>query len=133
MNRLVILTSLIGLVILSCEKESDQLTTLTGKWDWISSSGGFYPTTYTPQSTGDRQLIEFSNDSIFRLFRNDTLIIESKYHLKRSRSMYSQDSALLIMYDNSSICQSFSIKCQVILILNDELYDGFEHTYKREK
>ena len=124
--------SLIGFGILSCEKESDQLTTLTGKWGWISSSGGFVATTYTPQSTGDIQIVEYSDDSIFRLFRNDTLLIESKYHLKRSKSMYSQDSALLVIYDNYSIRQSYSFKFPGILILKDECYDCFEHIYKRE-
>lgn len=131
MNRLLILISLIGFGMLSCEKESNQLTHLTGKWSWTSSSGGFSGTTYTPQSTGDRKIVEFSNDSIFKLFQNDTLLIESKYHLKVSKSIYSQDSALLIIYDNSSIRQSYNFKVPNILILRDECDDCFEHIYKR--
>lgn len=131
MKKILMIASLIGLVFISCKKESDKLATLTGKWNWLSSSGGIADMTYTPKSTGVKKVIEFSTDSTFRLFRNDTLLVESKYHVVKAKSIYSQDSTLLIIYDNYPINQTYSFKSPDILNINDECYDCFENTFNR--
>jgi hypothetical protein len=131
MKKILLIISLVGLVILSCKKESQKLTTLVGRWDWISSSGGIAGITYTPQSTGVRKIVEYTNDSVFRLIQNDTLLGECKYHLIKSKSVYNQDSALMITYDKYPIRQSFSFTNQDILIVEDDCYDCFQSTFKR--
>ncbi len=120
-KNVILLIALTGMIILSCEKETSNFTGITGKWNWLYSSGGFAGTTYTPESTGFKETVEFTIDSVYRLFRNDTLLSESGYHILNSN---------LVIYDNHSIRQSYSIKSDT-LILADECYDCFISVFKR--
>lgn len=105
---------------------------LIGEWKWLESCGGFAGQCHTPESTGDTKTIEFTADSTYRMILNDSLILESPFHIQKSKSIYSEDSTEVIIYDKHSIRQSFSINNDS-LILNDEVYDGFQNFYKRIK
>lgn len=133
MRNKLLLISLISLTIFSCEKEDTNLSGLIGKWNWVSSTGGIAGITYTPKSIGYTKTIEFTGDSIFRLYRNDTLIVESKYQLIRYKSIYNQDSALLINYGNGFMRQSYINNYPDTLFLRDECFDCFIHRYIRIK
>ena len=130
MKMKLLMITLLALASLSCVKESSILNNLTGKWDWVSSTGGIAGITYTPKSTGVKKVIEFTIDSVFRYYQKDTLTYETKYHILKSKSIYSQDSTFLISFDNHSIRQSYILKNDT-LFLNDECYDCFGSTYVR--
>jgi hypothetical protein len=130
MKMKFLIITLLTLVALSCTKETTSSFNLTGKWDWVSSSGGIAGITYTPKSTGVRKVVEFTNDSVFRYYQKDTLTFETRYHILKSKSIYSQDSTFLITFDNHSLRQSYILKNDT-LILNDECYDCFENVYVR--
>jgi hypothetical protein len=116
----------------SCDKDDLDINDLNGKWVWLSSSGGISGETYTPESTGKIKIIEFTADSIFRSYQNDTLVVETKYHLIKSKSIYDQDTTYIITYDKQEINQSFSFDRQN-LMLKDECFDCFESFYKKAK
>lgn len=52
---------------------------IIGKWEWISTSGGFASTTY-PQED-EYVTIEFSEDSIFTRRDNDVITIQSGFYI----------------------------------------------------
>jgi|WetSurMetagenome_2_1015567.scaffolds.fasta_scaffold07792_2 hypothetical protein len=121
----------------SCTKENNIPTTgpstLAGKWNWVYSSGGFAGQTYTPKTEKKTIRIEYDTNSIYRYYVNDTLKSETRYQLVKGRSIYSQDSTLIIVTNLSSIRQSFAVLHNDTLILRDECYDCFEHLYTRIK
>jgi hypothetical protein len=134
-SYVLILFSLV-IILGSCSKENITSTRvssgLTGEWNWVYSSGGFAGTTYTPKSTGETRSIEFDTNGVFRSYVNNILSAETKYRLVKSRSIYSQDSALLI-FRESSMPQNFKIRSNDTLILMDECFDCFDHLYTRIK
>jgi hypothetical protein len=136
MNKYITLTISI-LFLASCTKENNIPTTgpsaLAGKWNWVYSSGGFAGQTYTPKTEKKTIRIEYDTNSIYRYYVNDTLKSETHYQLVKGRSIYSQDSTLIIVNNLSSIRQSFAVLHSDTLILRDECYDCFEHLYTRIK
>jgi len=133
MKKSLVLICLIGLFISSCEEETQYATDIFGKWDWIISSGGFGGFSYTPESTGDRIMIEYSIDSLYKKYRNDTLIAECKFHIIESETIISHEITKMIVYDNDFIRQSYTLEDPNSLNLYDEVYDGFMNQYKRIK
>jgi len=130
-NILIIVTILI--FFFSCEKQNiESNTLLIGKWQWQSSCGGIAGICYTPQSSGENQMIEFTSDSTFRKFVNGKLLQESKFHIAKNKSIYSLEATDIISYENS-FPQSFNFIGSDKLILNDEVYDGFQDTFTRIK
>jgi hypothetical protein len=60
-------------------KTDDFFEKLKGSWIWIKSTGKITDKIETPKTRGFDQTIEFSNDSIYRIFRNNILISERKF------------------------------------------------------
>jgi hypothetical protein len=112
---------------------------LPGEWDWLISSGGIAGATYTPESVGYSEHIAFTSDSIFRMYRNDSLIMETRYHVIRSTSIYTADTVQLLVYDSLPIRQYFFFSnddrfgLTNVLNLADECDDCFLHEYVRIK
>ncbi len=126
------ITLSVFLLIYSCDNDDPDIKDLNGKWVWLSSFGGISGETYTPESTGKIKIIEFTTDSVFRSYQNDTLVAETKYHLIRSKSIYDKDTTYIITYDNQDINQSFLFDRQN-LVLKDECIDCYESFYKKAK
>ena len=130
------LLTLVFTVLLSCTKEtadaSKNSTALVGQWSWTRSSGGFTGSTITPASTGVKKRIEFTSDSIYKEYHNDTLKIICRFYILKAKSIFNQNTTNIISYGDYGVKQSFSIS-QDTLILNDEVYDGYGHVYKRIK
>ncbi|HKJ43978.1 MAG TPA: hypothetical protein VKA27_17915 [Sunxiuqinia sp.] len=115
----IILTVLLS----GCQKETFHASGLTGEWNWLYTSGGFAGMTYTPESTGFTSTIEFTPDSIYRIFRDGELQLESNYHLSPPD---------LISYDETSILQSFRISKDTLTLI-DQCDDCFMSIYIRIK
>jgi len=120
------------LFLISCEKENDNSSLLLGKWDWTYSQGGITGSEYTPESTGDKIIIEYTSDSLFRRYINDTLIDECKYHVIDSSIVFNGDKAVIIKYD-CLLTQAFVMKGGRKLYLYDVCFDCFENHYNRIK
>lgn len=136
MKTKLILAVAVGIILVCCNKENTNLissTSLIGEWNWISSTEGMAAITYTPQTTGNIRRITFDSDSIFRLYRNDTLKIESKYHLSILPASNGLESTKWVKFDFTSIRQSYTIQSNGILTLSDECMDCSWHQYRRIK
>jgi len=104
-----------------------------GSWEWIKSKGGFDGRTITPISEGYNQTIILSYTGILNWYRNDSLILYSNYDIISQFSPndgHSIDILILKDYDNS-MRYRISLSNNDILILYDQMMDGFIHTYSR--
>lgn len=117
------LSLLLVLILFSCEHEdrkSDiQSYILSGKWNWIESSGGFAGITYTPESTGEKIIIEFTSGSEYREYRNGELRLEDNYRIHGDTVIF-----------KSILRKTYNIKGNM-LILDEGCCDLFVHKYKR--
>jgi hypothetical protein len=133
---LIIIILSIGFVNFRCDNEQADPekngNDLTGRWKWINSCGGITGGCHTAASTGNRIVIEFTKDTIFRIFRNDKLTAETSYALKHGKSIFSTDSANLIDRKNMLLL-SFSFATRDTLLLNEECYDCYGSKYVRIK
>ena len=129
-----ILIPILGLINYHCEKEKskDSSADIFGKWIWIKSCGGFAGGCQTPKSTGRKIVIEFTKDSVYREYKNDTLLIETTFTVKYGKTIYSQNLAQLIERKNMML-ESFSFVTGDTLTLNDECFDCYGSTYVRIK
>ena len=116
-----------------CKKEKpiDYSSSLTGKWSWISSCGGFAFHCSTPESTNQKINLVFTTDSTLNTYVNDTLKASTRFQTYISPTSDFPGTADVIKF-NSSIQVKFSI-IRDTLYLNDFCCDGFNSNYKRIK
>jgi len=134
MQTRLILTFIALIMMVSCNKENTSSvisTSLTGEWNWISSTGGIAGIKYTPETTGEKRRITFDTDSVFRFYRNDTLKIECKYHLLKVPTSDGLDSTKLVSYTYTTIRQYYEVQSDGVLVLSDDCMDCFMSQYKR--
>ena len=130
----LILAFVVVIVMVACQKENTIIvnsTNLIGEWNWISSTGGIGGFKYTPSSTSVQRKITFASDSVFRLYQNDSLKTESKYHVSMMLASNGLDTIKVVKYDGSSIRQYFEIQSDGTMVLSDECMDCYIHEYKR--
>jgi len=132
LSKKIFIILFLGLILFfSCSDDRLEPKELIGKWNWLSSSGGIAGTIYTPENTGDNILIEFTSDSIFKRYLNDSLIMESTFSIQISKSIYDHDSTQMLVFEDAYMLQSFELQSPDELVLFDEVYDGFINHYKR--
>jgi len=131
MKHLSFFLSMFIFLLFSCEDDLSTPTDLIGEWDWIISTGGIGGFSYTPESTGNRIKLEFTSDSIFRRYVNDTLNIESRFNIIDT-SLYNEP-VKIIVYERIAIRQYYELKKSDTLLLVDFGADGFFNTYSRIK
>jgi len=133
-SKKIFILSILGLILLaSCSDDRLETNELIGRWNWLSSTGGIAGTTYTPENTGDEIVIEFTSDSVFRSYLNDSLMMESAFSIQISKSIYNQDSTKILVFEDGYMYQSFEFESPNELILRDEAFDGFISHYIRLK
>ena len=130
MNKFFLLAITCILVLTSCSDETIPPRDLVGKWNWISSSGGIAGAIYTPENTGETIILEFTSDSLYKQYRNDSLIINCEFSIIQAESIYDHEITDMIDCDGY-LRRSFSFTASGDLILADEAYDGFTSQYKR--
>jgi hypothetical protein len=111
------------LLTISCKKDC---TSIIGTWEWTQSVGGISTTIDTPETTGEKIIISFSADSIYREYRNNSLIAESKFTLART-----QTGRIYLNYQGL-MDQFFELQSCNDLILKDYAMDGYDRYFKRK-
>lgn len=132
--KLSLISTFILLFLNYCHDEikvPENPSNLFSKWNWEISTGGIAGTSYTPESTGDQLRIEFNADSVYREYLNGQLVFETKFQVIQAKSIYQTEPVFVIIYQDRSVGQSFKIQNKNLLILYDEVYDGFAHQYYR--
>lgn len=128
MKKFLLFVLLISLFY-ACADDTSVPNDLVGKWNWISSSGGIAGTTYTPGSTGETIVLEFTSDSVYKQYRNDLLIVNCEFSIIQAESIYDHEITNMIECDGY-LRRSFSFNAQGNLILADEAFDGFISQYE---
>jgi hypothetical protein len=121
------------LLLFSCNHEIISPTSensLNGKWNWISSSGGFAGHTITPESEKKTVIIEISNSSL-KKYENGNLVFENTFTIKTQSSIFGGDRKMIVP-NNDGMKQSFEI-ADGKLFLSEECADCYQSKYARIK
>jgi len=110
-----------------------ELKKIFGKWQWVESSGGFAGKITTPAKAGYSERIEFSNEGIYHKFKNDSLIDRKSFSFSQKTSIQTGKPAWVLSLNEGSIPMAVSFSGQDTLMLNEQVHDGFSHTYVRMK
>ena len=122
--------AVIGLC-LACKKDnsSDNSSGLIGEWSWISTCGLGGTDCQTPASTHTSNNIVFTSDSLFYIYKNDTLKISSIFHTYKSGS---EDG--IIKYDYASgNADRFSLTHDTLTLANVYGFITWVSQYKNIK
>lgn len=117
------------LFLFSCDND-DQNTSgkeLTGKWNWVVSSGGIAGLTITPETEKKTFVLEFSATHV-KKYQDGVLLYDEPYSIQTNKSILG-DYREMIVTKNSPI-QSFQIEGND-LYLSQECYDCFQSKYTR--
>jgi len=122
------------IILMSCSDQNEPVEQqILGKWEWISSVGGFAGTRITPATSNETQVIVFSKEKIAR-YKNDSLISEKPYHIEQGKTVFSnKDQDILVEGDdNSGIRLVLKVSGDTLELANN-FVDGFGHTYVRSE
>jgi hypothetical protein len=112
----------------SCTKDSNG--SLTGKWEWVKSSGGISGRLQTPASTGKNVYLEISSNRI-KSFENGNLVLDYEYSIQTKKSLLTNvEQEMIVDNQNNNIPQTFIVK-GTTLYLNDECFDCYQSVYLR--
>lgn len=133
----LVIVALLLCGVSSCHKNGSPgpaSISIVGRWRWVKSVGGIAGMTATPASDGYNLTQVYDANSTFKLYKNDSLELQSKYSIIRNFKYQTQTIDLLKIGDDESNRTDFTIR-------NDTLYasnmlfisDGFSSVYVRVK
>jgi hypothetical protein len=134
------LAALLIFSISACQKSSVTPTladqAIIGEWRWASSAGGLTgKQTYTPASTGSTDTWVFSADSTYQRHttssRSAQLTETGTFSLGSIKSIYSGQPARALILRGKQSQTFITQEVTARLVLADNHYDGFKHTYER--
>lgn len=148
MNRYIIwISGLLIILISACNKGSDTPITvihdtttqggttkytepkLIGKWRWLGSRAANSATVFTPEAVGYTAVVEFVNDSVYYGYKNDTLILNTKYVIIKGKSIYDREVEKMILLDRASFPISYLFPSTDTLILRQECVDCYIESF----
>ena len=148
MKKLIIsFTIVLSFSVISCEKDNgiieDNNSSIVGEWIWLKSYGGFTGgDIQTPEQNGIEKIVKFYNNDTVEIFENEVLIHKTDYFLSREESILLNDTFdfLTINYKYWIINPDSIITLPMryiirdlsdTLMLDEDVYDGYGHLYKR--
>lgn len=118
--------------LISCRSDDElDIKTLVGDWEWISSSGGITGQTETPTTTGKTITIRFTEDNKYAIITNGAVTNEGTFSLYKGVSDLSHYEVTFIHFSNSTDV-IINKNEDGVLILNDDLNDGYTSTYYKK-
>jgi hypothetical protein len=94
--RLLIISCIICLISAACEKEEYNPYSIIGKWDWLKTEGSLV-TNYP--SENNRKIAEYTKDSIYRLYVNGELSLESRFRTFDNNKIAFEEENYTYPYD----------------------------------
>jgi hypothetical protein len=132
-KKKLVLIILVGFIFFSCEKAAINKTdSILGRWNWKTTTGGIAGSKYTPEYTRKKIIIEFTSDSIYKKYQNDTLTLVCSFHTFSDTSE-SQLKDNLILFENHTTFEHYSVINYNTLFLSDKMVDGFTSEFERIK
>ncbi|MCI9846732.1 hypothetical protein [Flavobacterium pectinovorum] len=131
---------LIFAILTSCSNDDNNVSSknnLKGKWNWILTSGGFGGGGYTPETTKQTKVIQFSGNTL-KTYINGTLSQTQKFSIQTKPSPLGGNRKVIVIDKGNSITnevyidQSFEIIGKK-LYLRDECVDCYTSEYERIK
>jgi hypothetical protein len=115
-----------------CNKSKDDFSAnLIGEWSWIKSCGGIGGTCYTPGTTNKNDRIVFTANSLYYLYRNDTLKLTRNFTTYQVTTKFKSTRVNIVEFDRSGILYSFSVRHDTLVLNDYSMSDGFTDYYKR--
>ncbi|XCF07561.1 hypothetical protein ABI125_06805 [Tamlana crocina] len=122
--------ALIGLLILNCSKENDNLNpNVIGTWNWVSSSGGIMGNTENPESTGNERKLEISADSLY-FYLNGQLNYKTKYSIEVRESIIFNEPRTMIV-NETGFKKIIDFNGDTLLLTGD-CYDCYVNEYIKQ-
>lgn len=138
------LMAFLAILVCSCsttEKEPESTSgekeeaSLTGNWQWVSSSGSIAGITVTPESSGKTMEIEFTQDMVFNKYVDNQLVYTSPYVIQLKDSIIQFTTLALFEslgpgFDHQ-VEQQFRLINNNSLLLLDPCCDNFTFEFER--
>ena len=137
----------VGLIISSCTKEKfDSVQSkngIVGEWIWLKSEGGISYSIITPKESGIERIFIFNENDTVKEYENNKLVHNTDYFLSKEKSILYHDTLdfLTINYkfriSNPDSIVTIPIRYIIrkltdTLLLEEDIFDGYKHTYKRK-
>jgi len=114
-----------------CKKtETSPFSMLYHRWEWVRSSGGIAGVVQTPQSEGYTQAIDFDEEGFFTLYRDNAVFISGSYTVINAESILDNTGYDMIIFDNGLLQSAIIQLSEDTLVLREEAFDCFTHTYR---
>lgn len=121
------------LALVSCGRSEDEekdATYWSGKWNWVSTSGGIAGTNSTPSSTGKTIVLNLNDDNTYSITTNNVVTNSGTYTLYKDVSNLTHYEATFIKFSGISTNPTIVIVNEQ-LILNDDVSDGYLSIYQK--
>jgi hypothetical protein len=139
---------LVFIILSSCNSgDSDYIdiaaqNSLQGRWNWVSTTGGFDGVTATPASTNTTVVLEFS-DSSYKEYRNGILVYNRKFFVITQPSIFGGERKMLLFDGANSLSNKASLTRPIVnqsfeiidnkLYIRDECADCYISEYEQNK
>jgi hypothetical protein len=121
----------------ACEDQEAAPSTLTGKWEWIRTDGGYaFHIHHTPQSTGKAVILELSTNQTYRHYVNGVLNSQGIFSLSKRKCIHDHQQKEVISFSSDTyavVPEEMMIESvdDQYLFLSDDHYDGLDSQYRR--
>jgi hypothetical protein len=124
----IILLSIMLCILAGCKKEllTADSSNIIGKWEWLSTCGGFTGECGTPQTSNTTAKLVFNQDSVFSEFRNNSLFISYRFSILKTPVNYTFGKFLI---NNTNYNYSVISDTLIFMVEGSE----FSSMYKRIK
>ncbi len=131
--KIMFAVMIVGLLLYPACKKTDLAAddNIFHTWEWTESSGGIAGVVQTPASEGYTQSIKFEQGGLYTRYRNDTVVGNGTYTLTSEESMLDDTVYDMIVFDDGTPKQAIMIVNATQLILREDCFDCFTHTYQR--
>ena len=132
---------LILAMLSSCDNDDNNdlssQNNLTGRWNWIITSGGFGGGSQTPEKLNQTRIIEFSGNSL-KTYLNGNLSMIQKFSIQNKPSPFGGEQKVIVIDKENSITNEVYIgwSFEIIgnkLYLREECADCYTSEYERIK
>lgn len=104
---------------------------LFGTWYWLESSGGWSGDTITPGIVGYSIKIIFQEDSVYREYKDDSLIVKMPYRIMRKPYGSLEDDRDFLVLENYHVDQMIEYEDPNKFILTESCFDCSINKYVR--
>lgn len=115
------------------EEIKDTSKKLYGVWQWVSSKGGYTGGKTALKNTGMSKVYCFKNDGSYTQSKKGKMVPGGKFKLTNGASIFIKGILPMIELSDRERKMSYTFVGCDTLILSEECFDCYKHTYIRKK